>query len=192
MDLQHFRTLTRRAILSFYSTDLFIYRLAVPHRDVVAWLLSNGADLNLQDAWAETPLSRAVERECYSVIDMLLDAGADVKQGSPLHMSLRIADEHESLRLIARLLDLGAPVDKYEGEGSPIWEKVGFQRGTALHSASINGKLAAVQLLLANGANPLRKQLVRSFEIAESSALDEAERRNHMDIVFVLQLHLSK
>ncbi|KAK3613535.1 hypothetical protein LTR56_027826 [Elasticomyces elasticus] len=164
--------------------------LAVRHEDLVVWLLSKGADPKLQDAWAETPLSCAVERECYGVIETLLDAGADVKQGAPLHMALRIKDEADSLHLMARLLALGAPVDRYQGEKSPMWDRVGFQRGTALHSASIKGNLGAVRLLLAHGADPSRKQRVRSFEIAESSALDEARNRNYTDIVSVLREHL--
>lgn len=184
--------LTRYSIPGLYITNLFCYRLAVLHEDLVGWLLSKGADPNVQDAWAETPLSRAVERECYGVIDTLLNAGADVKQGAPLHMSLRIKGEQESLRLMARLLALGAPVDKYQGENSPMWDKVGFQRGTALHSAAIKGKLGAVRLLLAHGADPSRKQRVRSFEIAESSALDEVKNRNYTDIISVLQEHLDK
>lgn len=184
--------LTRYSVPVLYITDLLSYRLAVLHEDLVVWLLSKGADPNLQDAWAETPLSCAIERECYGVMDTLLDAGADVKQGAPLHMSLRIKDEPDSLRLMARLLALGAPVDKYQGENSPMRAKVGFQRGTALHSASIKGNLGAVRLLLAHGADPSRKQRVRSSEIAESSALDEAKNRNYKDIVFVLREHLDK
>ncbi|TKA56564.1 hypothetical protein B0A55_12662 [Friedmanniomyces simplex] len=107
----------------------------------------------------------------------------------------RSAQEHgesDSLRLMARLLAFGAPVDKYQGENSPMWDKVGFQRGTALHSASIEGNLGAVRLLLAHGADPSRKQRVCSSEIAESSALDEAKNRNYTDIVSVLQEHLDK
>ena len=86
-------------------------------------------------------------------------------------MSLRNKDEAESLNLMAKSLALGAPVDKYEGDNSLLWDMVGFERGTALHSACISGKVGAVRLLLAHGADPLRKQRVRSLEVPESSAL---------------------
>ncbi|KAK0269631.1 hypothetical protein LTR35_014744 [Friedmanniomyces endolithicus] len=66
--------------------------LAVAHADQVIWLLAHGADPNAEDAWAETPLSRAVESECYSAIDILLSAGANVKQRAPLHMCLCIKE----------------------------------------------------------------------------------------------------
>ncbi|KAK1083136.1 hypothetical protein LTR33_003456 [Friedmanniomyces endolithicus] len=172
------------------SNGCTLLSLGVVHGDLVIWLLAHGADPNVQDAWAETPLSRAVELECYDVLDILLDAGADVKQGAPLHMSLRVKGETEGLRLMAKLLALGAPVDKYQGADALLWEKVGFQQGTALHSACIRGNIEAVRLLLRYGADPTRKQRVQSSEIAESSALDEATSRNRTDIVSVLQGHL--
>ena len=184
--------LSRYPVIGLDITNLLSHRLAVLHEDLVVWLLSKGADPNVQDAWAETPLSRAVERGSYGVINTLLSAGADVKQGAPLHMSLRIKGEHESLRLMARVLALGAPVDKFQGENSPMWDKVGFQRGTALHSASIKGNLGAVRLLLSCGADPSHNQRVHSTEIVESSALDEARNRNHTDIISMLQEHLDK
>ncbi|KAK0955580.1 hypothetical protein LTR91_022787 [Friedmanniomyces endolithicus] len=166
--------------------------LAVAHADLVIWLLAHGADPNAEDAWAETPLSRAVESECYSAIDILLSAGANVKQGAPLHMCLCIKSEKESLRLMTRILTLGAPVDKYQGDNAPMWDKAGFWRGTALHTACIIGSVSAVRLLLAYGANPLLKQKVSSVVIPESSALNEARNRNHTDIVRVLQEHLHR
>ncbi|KAK5692152.1 hypothetical protein LTR97_011326 [Elasticomyces elasticus] len=164
-----------------------VLSLAVLHEDLIVWLLSQGAEPNLQDAWSEMPLSRAVEQGCYGVIEVLLNAGADVKQGSPLHMSLRLKDQKQSLYYVARFLALGAPVDQYQGESSSLWDKVGFQRGTALHSASVKGNLGALQMLLAHGADPLRKQMVHSLEITGSTALDAAKNRGHTDIISGLQ-----
>ncbi|KAK1818423.1 hypothetical protein LTR12_007220 [Friedmanniomyces endolithicus] len=164
----------KNRILDYGHTAL---TLAVHDEDLVIWLLSKGADPNVQDAWAETPLSRAVGLGSYGVIDRLLDAGADIKQGAPLHMSLRIQDEAECIRLMERLLSLGAPVDKYQGENSIMWERVAFQRGTALHLACRKGNTGAIRLLLAHGADPTRKQKLLSVEVAGSSAWEELKAR---------------
>jgi len=165
-------------------------RLAVPHEQLVSWLLSKDADSNLQDAWSETPLSRAVEFGSLNVISRLLDAGADVSKGAPLHMSLRRKDNSASLELMEKLLVLGAPVDKYQGEDSSAWKEVGFPRGTALHSASSRGNTRAVQLLLTHGADPLRNKKLGASEIPDSSPYEEARYRGHAEVMSVLQKHI--
>ncbi|KAK0934197.1 hypothetical protein LTR48_002924 [Friedmanniomyces endolithicus] len=163
---------------------------AVPHEHLVVWLLSKGADLNLQDAWSETPLSRAVESGSLEVVTRLLDAGADISRGAPLHMSLRRKEDSASLELMEKLLVLGAPVDRYQGEDSLAWQEVGFPRGTALHSASSRGNVLAVQLLLAHGADPLRNKKVGTSEIPDSSPYEEARFRGHAEVMSVLQRHI--
>ncbi|KAK0301768.1 hypothetical protein LTR29_017835 [Friedmanniomyces endolithicus] len=165
-------------------------KLAVPHEQLVSWLLSKDADSNLQDAWSETPLSRAVEFGSLNVISRLLDAGADVSKGAPLHMSLRRKDNSASLELMEKLLVLGAPVDKYQGEDSSAWKEVGFPRGTALHSASSRGNTRAVQLLLTHGADPLRNKKLGASEIPDSSPYEEARYRGHAEVMSVLQKHI--
>jgi len=154
----------------------------VSHRELVVWLLLHGADPNLQDGWSETPLSRAVEHGALEVVDILLRAGADVKLGAPLYQALLMEDESQR-----RLLALGAPVNKYVGEGSWVWDWIGFERGTALHHACKRRNLDAVKLLLAHGADPSLKEKLLSDDLEHSTALDEATRRNFLEIVAVLQ-----
>ncbi|KAK0335071.1 hypothetical protein LTR91_025978 [Friedmanniomyces endolithicus] len=161
--------------------------LAVSHRELVVWLLLHGADPNLQDGWSETPLSRAVEHGALEVVDILLRAGADVKLGAPLYQALLIEDESQRLSTMERLLALGAPVNKYVGEGSWVWDWIGFERGTALHHACKRRNLDAVKLLLAHGADPSLKEKLLSDDLEHSTALDEATRRNFLEIVAVLQ-----
>ena len=94
--------------------------------------------------------------------------------------------------MLAKLVAIGAQVDEYQGDNSPIWEKVWFQRGTAFHITCKKGNLGAVRLLLAYGADPLRSQRVHASEIPESSALDEAKSRGHTEIVAVLLEYLDE
>jgi hypothetical protein len=108
-------------------------------------------------------------------------------------MSIRGKDVPESLRLMTRLLALGAPVDKYEGDESWFWDEVGFPRGTALHTVSILNCAAAAEMLLLHGADPLCKQKISSVELSDSSALDVARRENHYsEVVKILQGYIEQ
>lgn len=126
---------------------------------MVLWLLSKGA--------GETPWSRAVEAGTQDVVKVFLDAGADVTQGAPLQMALLPGEKHANLELTRQLLELGAPVHKFVGEGSRIWAMVGFEQTTALQLAcdDCHRNLAAVRLLLEYGANPTLNRIVRGVEL---------------------------
>lgn len=69
---------------AFQMLILVLNRLAVEHQDIVAWLLSKGADKNKEDAYSKTPLPRAAQKGSKGVVKMLLEAGADVTRGAPL------------------------------------------------------------------------------------------------------------
>ncbi|KAK3047288.1 hypothetical protein LTR09_011277 [Extremus antarcticus] len=152
-----------------------IDRLAVEHQDMVAWLLSEGADINREDAYSETPLSCAAKKGSKGVFKMLLEAGADVTRGAPLPGSLLREEGNANLELTKELLARGAPVDKFVGEESPIWERAGFQRGTALQLAcdGSHRNLAAVRLLLTYGADPRLNHRLSNDNQADVDSQDE-------------------
>ncbi|KXS94247.1 hypothetical protein AC578_8815 [Pseudocercospora eumusae] len=173
---------------------LTVLSLAVEHRDTVLWLLSEGASVNEEDGFSETALSRAVQFGTEDVVWVLLEAGADVSRGAPLHASLLRKGGNTNLELMKELLELGAPVNKFLGEGSSIWEAAGFKQMTALHVAcdGSHRNLAAVRLLLAHGANPTLNKRLHGVELPNTSAFDSARGRGYKDIVSVIQEQVSR
>ncbi|KAK3076050.1 hypothetical protein LTR53_000095 [Teratosphaeriaceae sp. CCFEE 6253] len=171
-----------------------ILTLAVEHQDVVAWLLSEGADIDKEDAYSETPLSRAVQKESKGVVKMLLEAGADVTRGAPLQASLLRKEGNANLELTKELLTHGAHVNKFVGEGSPVWERAGFEQMTALQLAcdGSHRNLAAVRLLLAYGADLRLNRRLLNGELLNTSAFVSAQGRGYTDIVSVMQEHVKE
>jgi hypothetical protein len=165
------------------------YSLATKHYDTVAWLLQQGANVNQEGPRGETPLSHAIEKGPLSVVTLLLDAGADVKQGTPLRSSLLRKAGEETVELMREMLARGAPVDKFFGESSKFAQSIGFERRAALHIACGSGSYRdyeAARLLLAHGANPALNQRRYAGELPNTSALEEARRRGDEDIVSLI------
>ena len=160
--------------------------------------MSRGADINKQDAYAETPLSCAVKKDAKASIQMLLDAGADITRGAPLQAALVRRDGEEyrnvDLKLMEDLLTRGAPVDKFVGENSSMWEQIGFERRTALQVAcdTVHHNLEAVRLLLAHGADCTLNQRVPEGELPRSSAYEMAREYGHTDIVALMRKHMGE
>lgn len=155
---------------------------AIKHDESVKWLLKEGADPNLEDAFAETPFSHAVRFGSPDTLDLLLEAGADVNRGTPLHKALG----RDSL-MVERLVKLGAPVNKLSGEGSKFWDDAMMPRETALHIACSKGQYDNVRLLLAAGADPTINQWCQKAEVPDSSPLDVARATNRNEIVSLLE-----
>ncbi len=116
---------------------------------VVEVLLSKGASLAERDKAGYTPLHRAVANEDLELVKLLIDNKADVNtkaaSGPGRMTTLEIAAKNGNVPLMKVLIAAGADVD----QGKDGWN--------ALYEAVINGKSAAVDLLLANNANPNTK-----------------------------------
>jgi uncharacterized protein len=118
------------------------------HFDVAAYLLEHGANPNQWDWWGRTPL--------YAAVDLhTLPAG-----GRPDHLSL---DKTTCLQMIKLLLDAAANPNA-QLKLFPPFRSIGADRGadlmltigtTPLIRAAKAGDTAAMQLLLAHGANPI-------------------------------------
>jgi ankyrin repeat protein len=67
--------------------------------EILEILLANGADINGQDIWGETPLIRAVRFKNTHAIMTLIERGADptIKENEG-RTALDLANEHEELR----------------------------------------------------------------------------------------------
>jgi ankyrin repeat protein len=131
--------------------------MALDNRQLCEWFLSHGADPNAQCDFDETPLSAAVMRALRDIIELLFQHGGSIEKGQLPHCAVH---RHKPARLdiIRMLLDKGCNTNAigYENHSESYkhynWL---FGLGTPLYEAAEYNHLAVVELLLANGANPL-------------------------------------
>lgn len=148
--------------------------------DCVRLLLDAGADIDLPDPDGITPLIMAVANMRFDIAAFLLDAGADPNRWdwwgrTPLYLAVDlntlphggrpdrpVLDATTSLELIERLLAAGANPNA-QLKLRPPFRNVGADRGvdhmliigtTPLLRAAKAGDVAAIELLLAHGADP--------------------------------------
>ncbi|KAK5706811.1 hypothetical protein LTR97_001803 [Elasticomyces elasticus] len=101
--------------------------------DIVRFLLEKGVDPNASQSGVFSAIGTAAEYGHHSLVQLLIEAGADVHFGNPLEAVAR----HGHLAVVQLLIDNGADVN----DG-------------ALCSASLGGHVETVRLLLDNGADP--------------------------------------
>lgn len=137
------------------------FALQYGHLDIVTALLDAGADCNaFEDYGMETPLHYAVRHGDQNTVKMLLDAGADINISnfSPRSMEtpLCCAVQCKNVDMVKYLLSAGAEVDangyrRNCDAGQRLRKTV--RDGTALQSASSNGSIEIMEVLLDAGAN---------------------------------------
>lgn len=126
------------------SDDNVALTFSVPlgYIDAVRVFLENGADINIRDAFQNTPLHWAIAHP--SVARLLLDNGARVDAKNDTgKTALHWAVQAEQEQVTAMLVKGGADVNAVDENNF-----------TPLHVASLQGHSGIVQLLLAKGARP--------------------------------------
>ena len=108
----------------------------------IYWLIENGADINLQDKYRQTPLHMAAAKGKVEIVRLLLEKRAEVNSRNnggqtPLHM----AAGNEKVEIVLLLLEKGAEVNSPDQS-----------RQTPLHMAVSYGKSKAIKVLLEKGA----------------------------------------
>jgi len=111
---------------------------------VVSYLIEHGADLALKDECISA-LYTAVYNKRIEVVDILLDAGANVNftDTQVFQTPLHVAAYMSRLDIAMRLVDRGANVNAADKNGL-----------TPLHLASVKNNIDCVKYLLACGADP--------------------------------------
>ncbi|KAL2825487.1 putative hspc200 [Aspergillus cavernicola] len=154
---------------------------SVEDEDMTVWLLNHGADPNQQCSVDLTPLSWAVEGAPLSTIKILLNRGADVHKGEPLHHAIN--RKSEVIEVLSMLLEHGASLNGKMYENHPYsWRLYFFTGlGTVLHQAAEQGKVDAVKYLLDQGADTAIKNAL------DQTPLDLAVNNHHQDVIAVLE-----
>jgi ankyrin repeat protein len=133
-------------------------------------LLAAGVDLDSQKGWW-TALTRATLFGHEPVVEMLLDAGADINAHNPsVGSALYVAVAARRDALVQRLLDRGADPNL-----TPAWGQ------TPLMVAAMQGNTPVVRLLLTRGADPSRRSA------RGKSAVDMALEENHTEVAALIQ-----
>jgi ankyrin repeat protein len=138
-------------------------------REIVSLLLDAGADPNVPVHPDMDPLWVAAWEGDLTIVEQLLEAGANVDSGRKYGNALQEAAASGSLEIIEVLLMAGADVN---ARGGPA--------GTALNAAAFRGYYECVELLLIAGAE------VRFPDDAYGGARTLAEAMEHSNVVKLL------
>ncbi|KZF22306.1 ankyrin [Xylona heveae TC161] len=156
------------------------YRRSFDDEKLCRWLLERGADPNAPCVLDLTPLSVAVQIASFGIIALLFEHGGSIDHGQLLHYAVR-RDLKDCIDVLAFVLDRGAPINQIMYENSPASYELQkpFGIGTPLHEAARLGKLDVVDLLLARGADPTRRDVRRQLpvDIAECYNNNEVAER---------------
>ncbi len=107
---------------------------------IIKTLIGLGADVNAADRDGWTPIELAAWRPYPAVVELLLDAGADLMINTPSGKRLLGFAANGLERLFDRMEEKGAVLDVPTEEG-----------GTLLHAAAAGGSLRIVETLVARG-----------------------------------------
>lgn len=162
-----------------------LHNAAYRHADLVAALVSHGADVHARTTIGLTPLMAVVNAGDLEAVDVLLEAGARVNDSTLDGNStpLALAVSHGHLDVVARLSEAGADwhfrndlgtllhaaskgrnttvelLQLIVDAGVPL-EATDVLGNTALHEAASRGNIAAIGFLLDEGASGAARNLL--------------------------------
>ncbi|ORY80553.1 ankyrin, partial [Neocallimastix californiae] len=141
---------------------------------IVMMLIRSGANVNTKDEWGRTALMEAARNGCESIVQLLIDNGADVKNSTALISAVGCYgnDEDKKERIVMLLIRSGANVNAKDKQGR-----------TALMEAARNGCETIVPLLINNGADVKNSTALID---AGRTALLEAARNGYEKMVQLL------
>ncbi len=153
-------------------------RLVLNDAHLTLWFLTHGADPNAECGLDFTPLSVAVYEAPFAIIKLLFDHGGSIKHGQLLHYAVR-RDSVDRLQICQFIIDKGPPTNDvmYQDRLDCYDQFKYFGIGTPLHEAGEEGKSDIVELLLAEGADPLVRDAKGDL------AIDRARRAGQSAVV---------
>ena len=127
-------------------------------------LLNNGYDVNTLDRFGDTALSEAAAHGYIDIVQMLLDAGADLNLGN--ETPLYIAARNGHINIVQALIDAGADLNQVNNLDQ-----------TPLYFAIYNNQSRIASLLITAGAD------VNLSDLQSNTPLHFATRWNNIDLV---------
>lgn len=124
------------------------YGIQGNHAEIVRWLLDLGQDVDGADEFGHTPLMKAVEEDAVACVQVLLEAGADLRRGT-------ILEGVQSRAMALRLLDAGADPRGLQHEGRRLVLGYPFDPDPSLMTAS-SGDFYRAPKRVFGQANPER------------------------------------
>lgn len=147
------------------GTSAIMYAVQYVHKDVAAYLIEQGANLDLETSMGGTALSRAAENNDVELMQLLLSNGASITT-----LPIIVAARKGNLDAVKVLVEHGADVDAQQSWGH-----------TALMLASKEGHADVVRFLLDQGANYKLK------DKNGNNALSLASQNDQLDIASLLK-----
>ena len=137
------------------------------HKEVVQFLLDQGAEINKGDKSGNTPLCHAADYKCKDVVQLLLNRGADPNKADLMGQTpLCLAAQSTHKEVVKLLLNAGADPNKTDCYGrTPLHCAVNAPG----HARNID-KIGVVKLLLSKGADSRKEDSHGSSPWEESPA----------------------
>ncbi|KAL8798384.1 MAG: hypothetical protein Q9182_006706 [Xanthomendoza sp. 2 TL-2023] len=164
--------------LSWYDYGTTALGHALHSVPLTRWLLDRGADPNAESRIKRTPLSRAVQERSLDMIRLLMEYGGpdSINHGFLLLCAIwRKLPDH--MQVLEYVLDEGAERHVNEASHSVYPDNCVLPFQVPLQEAAGSGKLDAVKLLLARGADP------RILDGRGLLAVDVAREKHHDEVV---------
>lgn len=147
--------------------------LAVPHPEMVKFLLKNEAIVDIQDSDEETPLWQASKMGNNESVELLIEAGANVNLAAQEEAPILVSIQNKTPDVLQSLISARADVNKANEHGE-----------TALILATADEKTDFMQILMNAGADALHKTKNghSAFEFADGAITKATRKLQDADI----------
>ena len=138
--------------------------------EVFAWMIENGAEVNHQDNYGNTPLHEAVKANKPEVVELFLAKGADPKLRNNLGSLLHLCAHRNNIRLFDRFAGLGLEADErgYDDQ-TPLlmaYQELDRYRRSPHRSSPFSKD---------NGGMPLWKHIILNYDVDINHAPNERQ-----------------
>jgi len=151
------------------KNDLLFYAVKSNDKNMTAFLLSKGANVNAKKPDGSMPLHYATSVE---VAKILLANGADINAKNDIGTPLAYRSTTGNIKMVEFLISHGADVNATDEESGI----------TPLHAAALSGETEIVEFLILNSAQ-INSKTLRT----KKTPLDFAEEKNHSNTAKLLR-----
>lgn len=139
------------------------------HDECAKLLINAGADVNTVSAGGDTPLVCAAEKNNVTIVELLLEKGADINKTAREYTALMAAAQKNHDECVSLLIEKKADIASVSGIGR-----------SAIHLAAMEGATACAELLLQAQAD------INGKDNNGDSPLHLAVQKGHIDLIRLL------